>query len=123
MKWSVAFCAFALISAAAFGCSRSESPPPPPAPDAATSAADANERIRAELEKATKELQIDPAVQNLPSAGESPAAMSEKDMAEARKAIESMLDNVRKELEEKSASLAKPADPNAPAPTPTAPTP
>jgi hypothetical protein len=44
--------------------------------------------------------------------------MSEKDMAEARKAIEGMLENVRKELEQKSAALGKPIDPNAPAAPP-----
>jgi hypothetical protein len=114
MKVSIALCAFAWVSVAPLGCSRSEAPTPPPAPAATASPDEANARVRAELEKATQELQIDETVKQLPAAGESPAGMSEKDMAEARKAIEGMLENVRKELEQKSAELGKPVDPNAP---------
>ncbi len=96
----------------------------PPAPAAAPPETEANERVRSDLEKATQELQVDDALKEVPTAGESPSAMSEKDMAEARKAIEGMLENVKKELEEKSAALGKPADPNAAAaPAVTAPQP
>jgi hypothetical protein len=48
--------------------------------------------------------------------GQSPAAMREKDMAEARQAIEGMLEGVRDELARKSAASGKPVDPPAPPP-------
>jgi hypothetical protein len=116
MKFHAVLCALALVGTAPLGCSRSETPPPAPAPAAAPLPIDAPERARAELEKATQELQVDETLKQLPAAGESPAAMSEQEMAEARKAIEGMLENVRKELEAKSASLGPPADPHAPVP-------
>ena len=97
---SLALCVLTLLSGAPLACSRSDAPPP----------ADAAARARADLEKAASGLQPGGAAQ-------SPAAMSEKDMAEARKAIDGMLEGVRAELARKSAASGNAADPPAP-PTP-----
>ena len=96
------------------GCSREETPPPPEA--AVKTPEEINAAVRAELEKAAKALQSDDLAKQAAPAAAAPNAMSEKDMEEARKAIEGMLENVRKELEQKSASLGQPAPGAAPGP-------
>jgi hypothetical protein len=115
MELRVAFAALALASSSLVGCSRDEVPPPTPA--VAPSPSDAAERTTA------RERQLDDALEQAPVAGESPAALSEQDMVEARKAIESMLESVKKELEQKSAVLGQPVTPNAAPAVPVAPGP
>jgi hypothetical protein len=121
MKLRAAFAALALASSPLVGCSRDEVPPPTPA--VAPSPSDAAERARSELYGTARDLQVDDALKQSPVAGESPAALSEQDMVEARKAIEKMLESVKKELEQKSAALGQPVTPNAAPAVPVVPNP
>jgi hypothetical protein len=96
--------------ALALGCSRTEAKPapaPPPAPVAAIEPSQIDE-ARAKVEAAAQELQAKSAD------GEAPQQPSAEEEARTRAAVEAVLQDVRKQLEQKAAELGT-AQPGAPA--------
>jgi len=98
--------------ALALGCSRTEAkpapaPPPAPSPVAAVEPSQIDE-ARAKVEAAAQELQAKSAD------GETPQQPSAEEEARTRAAVEAVLQDVRKQLEQKAAELGT-AQPGAPA--------